>query len=290
MRIWNKPTPMPTSDSLSPMDEIAGMFSADDYMFFYSGYLTPARSDTETVQLVGLLEMDPRNGPLHVLDLACGYGRIANRLALIGHQVTGIEYQADFLSLARADARRNGLLGRGPGAVHYVHGDMRQLEEVARDTGGAQNPGGAQYQRVVMLFNSFGYFTDAENLGVLRSIARALTPGGLLGFDIGHRDGLLNNFQPESVVEQDGALMINRFTFDVLSGRMHNHRTILREGADRTTARRDIHFSIRLYSVTEIRDLLERAGLELQAVYAEWDASPIRADSPAMALVAKKPE
>lgn len=256
------------------MDDVAAMFSVDDYLFFYADYLTPALSATETAQLAGLLEMDPRRtGPLRVLDLACGYGRIANRLALIGHHVTGVEYQAGFLDLARAEARRNGLLGRGPGGwVRYVHGDMRQINYTA------------QFERVVMLFNSFGYFTDAENLGVLQAIARALTPGGRLGFDIVHRDGLFNGFQPESVVEKDGALMINRFSFDVLTGRLHNRRTILRDGQ-----RRDIPFSIRLYSVTEIRDLLERAGLTLEAVYADWDASPIRMDSPAMALVAKKP-
>jgi SAM-dependent methyltransferase len=256
------------------MDDVAAMFSVDDYLFFYADYLTPARSATETAQLAGLLDMDPRRtGPLRVLDLACGYGRIANRLALIGHHVTGVEYQPGFLSLARAEARRNGLLGRGPGGrVHYVHGDMRQIDYTA------------QFERVVMLFNSFGYFTDAENLGVLQAVARALTPGGRLGFDIANRDGLFHDFQPETVVDKDGALMINRFSFDVLTGSLHNRRTILRDGQ-----RRDISFSIRLYSVTEIRDLLERAGLALEAVYADWDASPIRVDSPAMALVAKKP-
>lgn len=262
------------------MDDVASMFDVDDYMAFYSDFLTPERSDAETAGLALLLDMGPltsgplTSGPLRVLDLACGFGRIANRLALLGHRVTGVEYQAGFLSLARADARRNDLLAPQPGgSVRYVRGDMREIDY------------SAEFERVVMLFNSFGYFTDAENLGVLRAVARALTPGGLLGFDITHRDGLFHDFQPETVLEKDGALMINRFSFDLLSGRLHNHRSILRDGA-----RKEIHFSVRLYSVTEIRDLLARAGLALQSVYAEWDASPLRLDSPAMVLVAKKPE
>lgn len=257
------------------MDDVASMFSVDDYMFFYADYLIPARSDTETAQAAGLLDMDPRkSGPLHVLDLACGFGRIANRLALIGHQVTGVEYQAGFLSIARAEARANNLLAPRPGgSVRYVHGDMREIDYEA------------QFERVVMMFNSFGYFSDAENLRVLQAIARALTPGGLLGFDIANRDGLFHDFQPTSVSEKDGALMISRFSFDMMTGRLHNNRTIIRGGA-----RRDIPFSIRLYTVTEIRDLLAQAGLALQSVYAEWDGSPLSVESPAMVLVAKKPE
>lgn len=272
---------------LSSMDEVAGMFDVDDYMAFYSGFLTPARSDAETAQLAGLLDMHPRNGALRILDLACGFGRIANRLALLGHRVTGVEYQAGFLSLARAEARRNNLLAPQPGgpngsggSVRYVRGDMRELDYTA------------EFERALLLFNSFGYFTDAENLAVLRRVAQALTPGGLLGFDIANRDALLAGFQPETVMEVEGALMVNRFSFDALSGRLHNHRSILRSatsgGAD--IPRREIHFSIRLYSATEIRDLLERAGLRLQTAYAEWDATPLRADSPAMALVAQKPD
>lgn len=255
-----------SESSLSPMDDVAGMFSVDDYMYFYSDYLTSDRSDMETAYAVRLLEMDPRKrGGLAVLDLACGFGRIANRLAGIGHQVTGVEYQAGFLDIARADAERNRL------HVDYRQGDMRQIDF------------DSQFDRVLMMFNSFGYFTDAENLLVLKKIARALKPGGRLGFDIANRDGTLNNFHPFYVSEKDDSIMINRFSFDVLTARLQNKRIIIRDGV-----RKDIPFSIRLYSVSEMRDLLDRAGLQLKSVFAEWDGSQLEMDSPAMVVVAEK--
>ena len=258
-----------SADSLSPMTDVANMFSVDDYMYFYSDYLTSERSDMETALAVSLLEM---HQPMRVLDLACGFGRIANRLALLGHRVTGIEYQAGFLEIAQADAERNELLRpRRGGWVEFEQGDMRAVDFEA------------QFDRVIMMFNSFGYFPDEENLLVLRNVARALKPGGKVGFDIASRDGVLNDFHPHYVSEKDDSLMINRFSFDVLTGRLRNDRIVIRDGQ-----RRDRPFSIRLYSVTEMRDLLDKAGLALEAVYAEWDATPLDMGSPSMVVVASK--
>jgi SAM-dependent methyltransferase len=252
------------SSSLSPIDDVANMFAVDDYMYFYSDYLTPERSAAETAALVRLLGMDR---PLAVLDLACGFGRIANRLALLGHQVTGVEYQPGFLEIARSEAELNHL------RVEYIQGDMRAVDFPPR------------FERAIMMFNSFGYFPDAENLLVLQNITRALKPGGLLGFDIANRDGALNDFHAHYVSEKEHNLMINRFSFDVLTGRLHNDRIIIRDGV-----RRDRPFSIRLYSVSELRDLLPQAGLSLEAVYAEWDGSPLALSSPAMVVIARKSE
>lgn len=260
---------MSTDSSLSPMDDIAGMFSVDDYLYFYSDYLTPERSAAETEAVVTLLEMEPQ---MRVLDLACGFGRIANRLALLGHRVTGVEYQAGFVEIARATAGQLGILEqpRG-GSASYLQGDMRQIDF------------SEQFERAIMMFNSFGYFTDAENLEVLKRISRALVSGGRLGFDVGSRDGLLANFHPHYVSEKDASLMINRFSFDVLSGRLHNQRIIIRDGV-----RKDIPFSIRLYSVSEMRGLLAEAGLELEQVYGEWDARPLELESGSMVIIARK--
>ncbi len=260
---------MLASDSLPSMDDIAGMFSVDDYLYFYADYLTPERSAAEARAVVSLLAMDQ---PMRVLDLACGFGRIANRLALLGHRVVGVEYQPGFIEIARAAAQELGIheAPRG-GSVRYVQGDMRCIDYEAR------------FERVIMMFNSFGYFSDEENLEVLKRIARGLVSGGRLGFDIGSRDGLLANFHPHYVSEKEGNLMINRFSFDVLSGRLRNERIIIRDGV-----RKDRPFSIRLYSVSEMRNLLAEAGLELEQVYGEWDARPLELESGSMVLLARK--
>lgn len=250
---------------LSPIENVANMFSVDDYMYFYADYLTQERSNLETAQIAQLMQMAPARGSLRVLDLACGFGRIANRMALLGHQVTGVEYQPGFLEIARREAGQVGV------QVDYRQGDMRQIDFPP------------EFDRALMIFNSFGYFTDDENRDILRRVARALKPGGLLGFDIANRDAVLNDFHPHYVSEKESNLMINRFSFDVLTGRLTNNRIVIRDGV-----RKDRPFSIRLYSVSEMRELLKSVGLELVAIYAEWDGAPLEMDSPAMVVVASK--
>src|SRR5260370_4308452 len=65
-----------------------------------------------------LLELRPG---MSVLDLACGHGELANRLAARGCAVTGLDSSSVFLDRARADAAAAGV------SVEYVTRDMPQL-------------------------------------------------------------------------------------------------------------------------------------------------------------------
>jgi SAM-dependent methyltransferase len=243
--------------------DVETVFEVDDYLYFYSDSLTDERSDTEVASLVRLLELD---APLKILDLACGFGRHANRLAALGHSVTGIDYTAGFLEIAQAQAKKQGV------RVNYHQADMRQINFVE------------EFDRVVMLFTTFGYFGDDENVQVMENVARALRPGGLLGFDIPNRDVTLKVLPPAVVIEKNGDLMINRNSFDMLTGRWHNQRIVIRNGI-----RKDKPFSIRLYNPTEIRTLLNKVGLECYKMYGDWSAQPLSADSRGMVVIAKKP-
>ena len=269
--------------SLSPMEEIAEAFAIDDYLYFHSDFLSPAHSDAETAAICELMAIGPQPTapaggagyaqPLAILDLACGFGRIANRLAARGQRVTGVEFMPGFLEIARFEARQlASKIRRAGGSVDFRQGDMRAIDYEAA------------FDRVLMVFNSFGYFSDAENRLVLANAARALKPGGLLGFDIAHRDGVLNNFHAHYVSEKDGNLLINRFHFDPLTAILRNERIVIRDGQ-----RRDRPINMRLYSVTEISERLAEAGLQVTGIYEEWDATELRVDSPSLVVIAQKP-
>jgi SAM-dependent methyltransferase len=170
-----------------------------------------------------------------------------------------------FLEIARQQAAAMDV------QVDYRQGDMRQLDFEQ------------QFDRVLLLFTSFGYFEDDVNRKVLENIARALRPGGLLGFDIPNRDTTLKEVPSAHVTDKDGNLTIDRLSFDPLSGRLHNRRIVIRDGI-----RKDKPFSIRLYSATEIRDLLDRAGLRVAKIV-DNEGQPLSALSRRMVIVAKKP-
>jgi len=99
---------------------------------------------------------------MRVLDLACGHGDLANRLAARGCLVTGLDSSSVFLDRARADAAAAGV------TVEYVAGDMRQI------------PWTGCFDRIANWSTAFGYFDDTANRAVLDGIVRALRPGGRL--------------------------------------------------------------------------------------------------------------
>ena len=96
----------------------------DDYLYFFAEALEE-RADEETDLIWRLLGLEPG---MDVLDLACGHGRIANRLAERGARVTGLDRTPLFLEVARRDAAARGV------EVDYVEGDMRELPWESRGT------------------------------------------------------------------------------------------------------------------------------------------------------------
>lgn len=244
-----------------PLFDLNSVFEVDDYLFTYRDDLTEERTNREVASLVKLLELET---PLKILDLACGFGRHANRLAALGHTVTGVDYMPGFLDLARQQAAEMGV------QVDYIQEDMREVS--FRE----------EFDRVLLLFSSFGYFEDCENEQVLRNMFRALKPGGSLFLDMPNRDIFLKDLPASEVIEKSSDLLINRYSFDVLTGRFHNRRIIIRNGI-----RKDKPYSIRLYNATEMCALLDLAGIASYNLLGE-DNQPISARSRRMLVIARK--
>jgi SAM-dependent methyltransferase len=211
-----------------------------------------------------LLELRPG---MSVLDLACGYGELANHLAARGCRVTGLDSSAVFLDRARADAAAAG------GSVDYVAGDMRQL------------PWTGRFDRVVNWSTAFGYFDDATNRAVLAGIAGVLRPGGRLAMDLDNLTSFLASYTPSRVVaaQENGDMLVDRYHLDALTGRFEADRTVIRSGR----ARR-VNFVKRLFGFPELRDWLLAAGFTAVTGYGE-DARPLTADHRRMVIVADLP-
>jgi SAM-dependent methyltransferase len=262
LAVATPPVHLETMTSASSTFDFDFVFDPDDYLYFLADTLASERTEYQVDQLEKALAMTP---PMRVIDLGCGHGRHANELARRGYRVVGIDLVAGFLDRAARAAAEAGL------NVEYKKGDMAMVEEHEH------------FDRAVCLFDAFGFFDDAHNLATLRAIARSLVPGGRFCLDLRNRDWIVRTIQPTTVMERGSDLMIDRHQFDVQTGRLVDRRAFVRDGRVRETT-----FSVRLYSLTEIRALLDLAGVFVRDVWGNWDGAPLTMQHNRMVLMCEK--
>jgi len=124
-----------------------------------------------------------------VIDIACGPGRHSIALTQQGLDVTGLDFSPGLLKLAKESAAASGCNGEGP---LFVSGDMRKLDYPDNS-----------FQTVLMLGNSFGYFSDSDNEAALKEAIRVLASGGFLCIEITNKQEYLDTLEPymEEIVE-----------------------------------------------------------------------------------------
>ncbi|MEU8676087.1 class I SAM-dependent methyltransferase [Streptomyces sp. NPDC048560] len=106
-----------------------------------------------------------------VLDAGCGTGRIAIRLAELGHHCTGVDVDSSMLAVARREAP----------AQEWLLGDLARLDTLGLDPG---------FDLVLAAGNVIPLLSPGTEPVVVRQLADALRPGGLLvtgmGLDAAH--------------------------------------------------------------------------------------------------------
>jgi len=243
-----------------PVDEVFG----DDYLYFYADWLTDERSDREAAVIADLARLEPGD---RVLDVPCGHGRIANRLAARGARVVGIDVTPSFIDIARADAAERGV------TADFRLGDMRDLDVAD-----------AEFDVVVNWFTAFGYFDDDIDRQVLAGFRRVLAPGGLLIVDTINREHVARlqtiPGRPAFVAERGDDFMFDRPVLDLLTGRSETERVTIRDGVVRRT-----HFSVRVLTVPEWREWLNTAGFG-EPAFLDEDGAPFTGAGHRLVIVA----
>ena len=140
-----------------------------------------------------------------------------------------------------------------------------------------------EFDLILLLFSSFGYFEDDDNFLVLKIINEGLKKGGKLYFDLMNRDVIMKNFIPNFVREKNGNLMIDRNEFDTISGRIINKRILIKDGK-----RFDMPFFMRLYNPSELNILLKSAGFSKIEFYGDNFSEVFNTKSRRIRIIAYK--
>lgn len=189
-----------------------------------------------------------------ILDVACGAGRHAGALARRGYHVVGIDLSPPMLEEARRRFRE------GP-RLRFLRRDMRRLAFRA------------EFDAVVSLYTSFGYFTNAENEAALRRMARALAPGGKLLID--HRDPSYDARLPPRLWYSAGPdrIVLERRRFDRRTKVTESTQLVVRTREPTVVERR---YRLQEFSLTAWRRMLHRAELRFVRAYGAYNGHAYR--------------
>jgi SAM-dependent methyltransferase len=236
---------MPHPDPIFAEPRLAALYDA----------LDPDRGDLDAY-----LAIVAEVGAHSVLDLGCGTGSLAVRLAAGGIEVTGADPAAASLAVARAKPRAS--------KVRWVHGDAASLPQL-------------QVDLALMTGNVAQVFTgDEQWSAMLRGVRAALRPGGHLVFEVRDpRRRAWESWTPEGTYQRAsipgvgvvqtwcrvtavaGDLVTFRWTFQFERDgtQLTSDSTLRFRGRTEITSSLSAHG----FDVVDIRDAPDRPGLEL---------------------------
>jgi SAM-dependent methyltransferase len=220
-------------------------------------------------------EMD---GP--VLELGCGTGRLLLPLAAAGHAVTGVDIAPALLAQARTK------LAAAPGGarVTLVEADLRTLALPQRD-----------FAFAFCTSNTLMHLATADDqLAALTAAAGHLRPGGLLLVDLFHPDipRLIEVHGVQELADRwtraDGTQVVKWSvrTLD-LAEQVQETLFIYEEIAPDGTLRRTLcPFALRYLWRSEAELMLRLAGLQVEAVWGDFEGTPYDNGSEHLILLA----
>ena len=181
-----------------------------------------------------------------ILDLCCGHGRHLIPLAKMGYQMIGLDLSKKALSILAKRAKNEKL------KIRIIRADMREI------------PFKNEFDAVINIYTSFGYLeTDYEDFKVLKSISKALKPGGKFLIDIINSDFTLANFYPKSWDKVGKSLRLEERIYNPKTRR----NTVTIQFFDRKGKWHKTFYVVRIYSLAEMRKNLDKVGLKIVKVY-----------------------
>lgn len=232
--------------------------------------------------LLGLAEQ--RGDP--ILELGCGTGRTLLPLVRAGYQVVGLDNSAAMLKVCQRRLAEDMPAASGTGEATLYQGDMISFDLPQR------------FPLITVPFHTWMHLTQEEDqLAALGCINAHLAPGGWLFIDLPAPDTITG-------AEHDGALTLERMLRDPDTGerilqfastRLEEAQQILqvtwiydRIGEDGVVRRLVLPMDLRYLYPQEAEHLLNRAGLQLVALWGNYQMGGYSARSEKILILAEK--
>ncbi len=190
-----------------------------------------------------------------ILDVGCGAGDVALRLARQGYKVLGVDISAELIAYCQS------LKEETKGELAFELTDMRQpfMEN--------------EFHGAICLGVTYGYFLDDENLAFLASMARALKPGGKLLVETDNPLDLAPGWVEETASIPGMGYLVMRRRFNVEEGAYEGEFHLKTLSGEKVVLTRDLHADwderIRIYQAEELEKMASSVGLTVTGLWGD---------------------
>ena len=207
-----------------------------------------------------------------MLDLACGTGKMTELMAGEGFDMIGVDASVDMLQIAREREIRDG------SSCLYLLQDMREFELYGT------------VRSVISVCDSVNYITEEDDLRkVFALVNNYLDPGGIFIFDF-NTEHEYRDLTGQQVIAEDREEVSFIWYNDYDEEHHLNYidlSVFVQEKEDLYRKFQEQHIQ-RGYTLPQIRELLEQAGLVFADAFDGYSREAAREDSARVVVVARE--
>lgn len=233
-------------------------------------YVDAERTTKEVNFISGILN---RYHLSSVLDLGCGSGRIALKLAQLGFRVIGIDADTEEIETATTNAEQFNLTGK----LDYECQDFRKVEL------------NQTFDAAIFIYSSFGYFDDKTNLKILKKTVSFLNPKGIVILDLLNPSWAIHKSKGKKDITEK--VNLNEFTSIIRERRPAYNNKYEKTIFSIVTASGDkfsVNFKQRLYMQAEVSKILTKAGMKLEHTFGGYGYEEYSENSKRLIVIARK--
>ncbi len=199
---------------------------------------------------------------LSILDLCCGNGRHLLALNEEGYMVDGVDINKDYVIEAKEK-----LGSTYSGKLYFADAQNFQSER--------------KYNLIYSMESSIGYLPDEKTVQIFKNLKQnLLTVDGLFVLHLINRDYLIKNLGERMWFgNENTGYVLEKRKFNSKKGAVQIEQIRIIDGSSQ-----NFSVEMRLYSLQEIKALLEQAGLKILQIYGDYNNGEFDISSPYMII------
>lgn len=199
-----------------------------------------------------------------ILDLGCGIGRHLIEIGKRGFFGVGVEFNKKYIEIAnilRGDLKN----------IEFKNIDMRDIN--------FEN----EFDGAISMWTSFGYFSDEENLILLKKINNSLKKCRKFLLDIENIYYMLKNLPKERWEKEDDLFILERNELKTKTSRLLTERYIIKEKEIKRYIRK-----YRIYTLKEIELYLNESNFKILKTFGGYEKEDYSYQSKRLIIISEK--